>query len=76
MLTTLVNETKIMFLRARDPLFSVYIILVKMVAFGFVKTNKTIFFFRSKICAYYANHHTQLNIEFRAYAKDYIYNNK
>ena len=76
MLATLVNETKIMFLRARDPPFSTYITLAKMVVPGFVETSKTISFLKSKICAYYADHHTRLNTESRAYAEDYIYNNR
>ncbi len=76
MLTTLVNETKIMFLRAHDFPFSAYITLAKIVAPEFVETSKTISFLRLKIYAYYADHHTRLNIESRAYAKDYIYNNR
>ncbi|CAG8772404.1 14911_t:CDS:2, partial [Funneliformis caledonium] len=76
MLAALVNETKIMFLRACDPPFSAYITLAKMVAPGFVETSKTISFLRSKICAYYVNHRTRLNTESRAYAEDYIYNNR
>ncbi|CAG8765084.1 10530_t:CDS:2, partial [Funneliformis caledonium] len=65
MLVTLVNETKIIFLRACNPSFSTYITLAKMMVSGFVETSKTIFFLRSKICAYYANYHTQLNTESR-----------
>ncbi len=76
MLTTLVNEIKIMFLRAHDFPFSAYIILAKMVTPRFVEISKIIFFLRSKICVYYADHHTQLNTEFRAYAEVYIYNNR
>ncbi|CAG8749873.1 5257_t:CDS:2, partial [Funneliformis caledonium] len=38
MLATLVNKTKIMFLRVCDPPFSAYITLAKMVAPGFVET--------------------------------------
>ncbi|CAG8753800.1 7283_t:CDS:2, partial [Funneliformis caledonium] len=62
MLATLINETKIMFLRAHDPPFSAYITLAKMVAPGFVETSKTISFLRSKICKFYFNSYKYITI--------------
>ena len=76
MLTTLVNETKIMFLRARDPSPAVCTALVKLVAPGFTETSKTISFLKTKFNAYYADHRSRLNTEARTYGEDYINNNR
>jgi hypothetical protein len=76
MLLTLVNETKIMFLRARNPPLAACKELVKLVAPGFTETSKTISFLKSKMTAYYADHQSRLNTEARAYGEDYINNNR
>ena len=76
MLATLVNETKIMFLRSRNPPSAAYSILASLVAPEFIATSRTISFLKSKINAYYADHHSRLNAESRAYGEDYINNNK
>ncbi|GES92545.1 hypothetical protein GLOIN_2v1881169 [Rhizophagus clarus] len=75
MLAILVNEAKIMFLRARNFPPAACSMLVKLVALGFTKTSKTTSFLKSKLNAYYADHHSRLNTEARAYAEDYINNN-
>ncbi|CAB4430861.1 unnamed protein product [Rhizophagus irregularis] len=75
MLAILVNEAKIMFLRARNPPPAAYNTLVKLVAQGFTETSKTASFLRSKLNAYYADHQSRLNTEARAYGQDYIINN-
>ncbi|CAG8774476.1 1250_t:CDS:2, partial [Funneliformis caledonium] len=75
MLTDLVNETKILFLRARDPSHSARLQLAMLVTPGFIQSSRTISFLKSKINSYYADHRTRLNTEIRAYGEDYIYNN-
>ncbi|EXX65275.1 hypothetical protein RirG_134780 [Rhizophagus irregularis DAOM 197198w] len=59
MLAILVNEAKIMFLRARNLPPAAYNTLVKLVAQGFTETN----------------YRSYLNTEARAYGQDYIINN-
>jgi len=76
MLAILVNEAKIMFLRARNPPPAACNMLVKLVAPGFAETSKTASFLRSKLNAYYADHRSRLNTEARAYGEDYINNNR
>ena len=76
MLATLVNETKIMFLRARNPSPSACTTLVKLLAPNFTETSKTFTFLRTKMTAYYADHRSRLNTEARAYGEDYINNNR
>ncbi|GET00731.1 hypothetical protein GLOIN_2v1881169 [Rhizophagus clarus] len=75
MLAILVNEAKIMFLRARNPPPAACSMLVKLVAPGFAETSKTTSFLKSKLNAYYADYRSRLNTEARAYAEDYINNN-
>ena len=65
-----------MFLRVCDPPQAAYSALLKLVAPGFTETSKTISFLKSKISAYYADHRSCLNTEARAYAEDYINNNR
>ncbi|CAB5206951.1 unnamed protein product [Rhizophagus irregularis] len=72
MLATLVNETKIMFLRARNPPPVAYMELAKSVAPGYTETSKTISFLKTKINAYYADHRSRLNSGARAYGEEYI----
>ncbi|CAB4475676.1 unnamed protein product [Rhizophagus irregularis] len=72
MLATLVNETKIMFLRARNPPPAAYMELAKSVAPGYTETSKTISFLKTKINAYYADHRSRLNSGARAYGEEYI----
>jgi hypothetical protein len=76
MLAILVNETKIMFLRARDPPPAACSMLIKLMVPEFTKTNMTAKFLRSKLNAYYADHRSRLNTEARAYSEDYIINNE
>lgn len=76
MLATLVNEAKILFLRARNPSSTACNTLAKLVAPGFSESSKTVTFLKSKINAYYADHRSRLNTEARAYAEDFINNNK
>lgn len=76
MLAILVNEAKIMFLRARNPPQSACSMLVKLVAPGFTESSRTLSFLRSKLNSYYADHRSRLNTEARAYGEDYINNNK
>ena len=76
MLTILINETKILFLRARNPPPDAHTTLVMMVAPGFSETSKTIAFLKSKMNAYFADHRTRLNSEARLYGEDYIKNNR
>jgi hypothetical protein len=76
MLATLVNEAKIMFLRARDPPYASCIELIKLIAQGFSETSRTFSFLRSKLSAYYSDHRSRLNSESRAYGEDYINNNR
>ncbi|CAB4383470.1 unnamed protein product [Rhizophagus irregularis] len=76
-LAILVNEAKIMFLRARNlPPAAYNNTLVKLVAQGFTETSKTASFLRSKLNAYYADHQSCLNTEARAYGQNYIINNE
>ena len=75
MLTDLVNETKILFLRVCDPSHSAWLQLAMLVAPGFTQNSKTIKFLKSKINSYYTDHRTRLNTEIRAYGEDYIHNN-
>jgi hypothetical protein len=75
MLSILVDETKIMFLRARDPPHSAFLNLAMLIAPGFSQKSGTIRFLKSKISIYYADHRTRLNTEVRGYSEDYIYNN-
>ena len=72
MLTTLVNETKILFLRACNPLQSACLQLASLVAPGFTHSGETIKFLNKKINAYYADHRSRLNTEVRAYSENYI----
>jgi len=76
MLAILVNETKILFLRSRDPTQGAIDALVKSIAPGFSDTSKTITFLKKKLNAYNADHRSRLNSESRAYAEDYIKNNR
>ena len=76
MLATLVNETKILFLRARNPSQSACLQLASLVAPGFIHGSETIKFLSKKINSYYADHRSRLNTEVRAYGEDYIYNNE
>jgi hypothetical protein len=76
MLAILVNETKILFLRARNPPSAAYNALVNLVAPGFTETSKTITFLKGKMNGYYADHRSHLNTESRAYGEDYINNNQ
>jgi hypothetical protein len=76
MLATLVNETKILFLRARNPSQSACLQLASLVAPGFIHGSETIKFLNKKINSYYADHRSRLNTEVRAYGEDYIYNNE
>ena len=76
MLAILVNEAKIMFLRARNPPPAACSMLVKLVAPEFTEASKTATFLRSKLNGYYADHRSRLNTEARAYGEDYIINNK
>ncbi|PKC53215.1 hypothetical protein RhiirA1_543268 [Rhizophagus irregularis] len=68
----MVNETKIMFLRARNPPPAAYMELAKSVAPGYTETSKTISFLKTKINAYYADHRSRLNSGARAYGEEYI----
>lgn len=72
MLTILINEMKILFLRARNPPPAAYTTLVTMVAPGFSETSKTIAFLKGKMNGYFADHRTRLNSEARLYGEDYI----
>jgi len=76
MLAILVYETKILFLKSRDPPQGAIDALVKSIAPGFGDTSKTITFLKSKVSSYYADHRSRLNSESRAYAEDYIKNNR
>jgi hypothetical protein len=76
MLTILVNETKILFLRTRNPQQSVVLKLALLVAPGYNQGSGTIKFLKSKICAYYADHRSRLNTEARKYSEEYIQNNE
>ena len=76
MLATLVNETKILFLRARNPSQSACLQLASLVVPEFIHGSETIKFLNKKINSYYADHRSRLNTEVRAYGEDYIYNNK
>ena len=76
MLMILVNETKILFLRSRDPMQGAIDALVKSITLGFSNTSRMITFLKTKLNVYNADHQSHLNSEFRIYAKDYIKNNK
>jgi len=75
MIAILGSETKILFLRARDPPSAAYTTLSKMVAPGFSETSKTITFLKAKMTSYYSDHRSRLNSEARSYGEDYINNN-
>jgi hypothetical protein len=76
MLSVLVNEAKILFLRSRDPPQAACNVLLKSIAPGFSETSKTISFLKSKLSSYFSDHRSRLNTEARAYAEDYIKNNR
>ena len=73
MLSVLVDETKIMFLRARDPPKLAFLRLALLVAPGFTQGSGTINFLKTKVSSYYAEHRSRLNTEARAYGEDYIH---
>jgi hypothetical protein len=76
MLTVLVNETKILFLRACNLLQLAFLQLILLVASEFTQGSKTISFLKSKINAYYADYYSRLNTEVRMYSENYIHNHK
>ena len=76
MLAILVNETKILFLRSREPSQAACDALIKLIAYKFTKHSKTVLFLKSKMNGYFADHRSRLNTESRAYVEDYINNNR
>ena len=76
MLAILVNEVKILFLRSRDPSLVACNNLLKLIAPGFSEHSATITFLKSKLNSYLVDHRSRLNTEARAYAEDYINNNR
>jgi len=76
MLAKLVYESKILFLRSREPSRIALDLLVESIAPGFTNNSKTKLFLKSKIGSYFADYRSRLNTEARAYAEDYINNNR
>jgi hypothetical protein len=76
MLASLVSEIKILFLRSRDPSQASCDKLLSSIAPGFTENSKTMTFLKTKLNSYLADHRSRLNTEARAYAEDYINNNR
>jgi hypothetical protein len=76
MLAILVGESKILFLRSRDPPDAVFDTLVKSIAPGFAEISEMFKFLKSKLYSYFSDYRSRLNSEARKYAEDYIINNR